>query len=163
MADEAAPATPDTPPSESEELGDGGKRALDAERKARSSAEREAKALKAKLDEIESAQLSREEKAQKLAADAEARAAAAEVAADRFRLAAKEGIDDETAELFLTSDDPDTRLKQATVLGEMLRTINGLSKKPTGLQVPAEGRNAGAPALNGDDLEQSLRRKLNIP
>lgn len=165
MADEAGTATPDSPlqeSSDSEPLGDGGKKALDAERRARNSAEREAKQLKARLDEIEAATLSKEEKAHKLAAEAEARAAAAEASAMRYKVAAKEGITDEDAELFLTGADEATLLKQATRLGELIKQVTELSKKPAGLHVPAEGRNPGAPALNGDDLEQSLRRKLGI-
>lgn len=58
-----------------DELGEGGKKALVAEREARKVAERDAAALKARVDELEAVSLSELEKAQKAAADADARAA----------------------------------------------------------------------------------------
>ena len=142
--------------SESVELGDGGKKALDAERRRASAAEREAKALKARLDEIESAQLSEAEKAKKRADEAEARALAAEAGALRWRIAAKFGITDDDAELFLTGNDEETLTRQAE------RLAARSSAKADGLYVPAEGKVPSAPALNSDDLESALRQKLNI-
>lgn len=144
--------------SESEPLGDGGKKALDAERRRANAAEREAKLLKSRLDEIESAQLSEAEKAKRRADEAEARAQAAEAGALRWRIAAKHGISDDDAELFLTGNDEDTLNRQAQRLAE--RTTP--QSKSDGLYVPAEGKVPGAPALNSDDLEVALRNKLNI-
>lgn len=160
MSEESTtPESSDTPlvQSDSAELGDGGKKALDAERRRASAAEREAKALKARLDEIESAQLSESEKAKKRAEEAEARALAAEAGALRWRIAAKYGISDEDAELFLLGTDEETLTRQA----ERLASRNSQSKND-GLYVPAEGKVPSAPALNSDDLESALRQKLNI-
>ena len=69
----AEPVANDPVPAE-EPLGEGGLKALQAERDARAAAEKQAAALQAQIDEIEAAKLSDLEKAQKLAADAEARA-----------------------------------------------------------------------------------------
>lgn len=74
------------------ELGDGGKKAIDAERRARAAAEREAKALKAKLDEIEQASLSELDKAKKAAADALAQLEAERSANLRQRIALEKGL-----------------------------------------------------------------------
>lgn len=142
--------------SDSVDLGDNGKKALDAERRRANLAEREAKALKSRLDEIESAQLSEAEKAKKRADEAEARALAAETGALRWRIAAKYGITDEDAELFLLGNDEETLTRQAERLAARSST------KADGLYVPAEGKVPSAPALNSDDLESALRQKLNI-
>lgn len=154
---ESSAETTDVVQSESAELGDGGKKALDAERRRASAAEREAKALKARLDEIESAQLSESEKAKKRAEEAEARALAAEAGALRWRIAAKYGISDDDAELFLLGTDEDTLTRQA----ERLQARTAATKND-GLYVPAEGKVPSAPALNSDGLEAALRNKLNI-
>lgn len=74
------------------ELGDGGKKALDAERRARATAEREAKAYKAKLDELEQASLSELDKAKKAAADAIAQLEAERANALRQRVALEKGL-----------------------------------------------------------------------
>ena len=147
--------------SDSVELGDGGKKALDAERRRASAAEREAKALKARLDEIESAQLSESEKAKKRAEEAEARALAAETNIQRWRKAAEQGIPDTLAELLLTGTDEDTLNRQAEAIGELLRQKSS-GPQNNGLYVPAEGKVPSAPALNSDALETALRNKLNI-
>lgn len=161
MSDETL--TPETSPtpdvqSDSAQLGDGGKKALDAERRRANQAEREAKALKARLDEIEASQLSEADKAKKRADEAEARALAAEAGALRWRIAAKHGISDDDADLFLTGTDEETLTRQAERLAE--RTTP--QSKSDGLYVPAEGKVPSAPALNSDDLESALRQKLNI-
>ena len=85
---EVVPAEPETPPTDPgatpEPLGDGGKKALDSERRARSAAEKELNAMKAKLQEIEDAKLSDLEKAKKEADDF--RATVAATAAENLRL-----------------------------------------------------------------------------
>lgn len=65
MADETVTEDPstDAPETEQPDLGDGGKRALDEERKSRRAAERELKSLQARLAEIEQQSMSATEKA----------------------------------------------------------------------------------------------------
>lgn len=117
---------------------------------------KELKDKAARLDELESAQLSESEKAKKRAEQAEARALAAEASAARWRIAAKHGISDEDAELLLTGTDEETLNRQAERLAARTPSKND------GLYVPAEGKVPSAPALNSDDLESALKSKLNI-
>jgi hypothetical protein len=107
---EPSPVTT-TEPKPADDLGDAGKQAIAAERKARKDAERKAAELAAKVDEFEKAKLSEKERAEKELADAQAaakaareEAAAAQLDALRHRIAAKNGV---PAELLtgLTEDD----------------------------------------------------------
>jgi hypothetical protein len=90
MADENE-ETEDTG-AKSEELGDAGKRALEAERKARRKAEAEAKELRDKVKQAEDAEKTELEKLQGQVADITKRAEAAEAKADRFEVAAAKGL-----------------------------------------------------------------------
>jgi glycerol-3-phosphate dehydrogenase len=104
-------------------LGEGGKKALEAERNARKAAEQVAADFKKRLDEIEAANLSDLEKAQKQAQEAQEAATKATADAARFRIAAKHGISDEDADLFLHGTDAETLERQAAAL--VARTPNG--------------------------------------
>jgi hypothetical protein len=151
---------PDTAPaveSDSEQLGDGGKKALDAERRRASAAEKQLKALQAQLADIEAAKLSDAERTalERDTAAAERDAARAELL--RYKVATKFGIADEDVALFLTGTDEETLTKQAERLADRTKaTAND------GLRVPVEGRKSSVPALNSDDLENALKRKLGI-
>lgn len=83
---EATEATTD------DQLGDAGKRAIDAERKARSAAEKNAKDLQSKLDEIERANMSELEKAQQAAQSAQAELTQYQARAMRQQVALSKGI-----------------------------------------------------------------------
>lgn len=138
----------DSQPAESDSqppLADAGKKALAEERRRAAAAEKQAKALQARLDAIEAENLSKEEKALKEAAEAVARAAQAEAEAMRWRIAAKHGISDEDAELFLTASDEETLSKQA----ERFQSL--ASKTPKGTHVPGVG-NQPAPASIADQI-----------
>jgi hypothetical protein len=139
------------PAVEDEALGEGGKKALKAEREARTAAERQAAEYKAKLDKIEAANLTDLERAQKEAADAKEAAARATTDALRFRVASQHGISEEDAELFLTGTDADTLARQATRLKERTPT----SPKPD----PTQGAQSALP-LNGDGLTEALARAV---
>lgn len=78
--------------AKSEGLGDGGKRALDAERKARRTAEKELKELRARVQEIEDGEKSEVEKLQAQVASLTKQADAAQAKADRFEVAAAKGL-----------------------------------------------------------------------
>ena len=136
-------------------LGDGGKKALDAERAARKAAEKAANDLQKRLDAINQANETAIEKAQREAKEAQEAAAKATADALRFRVAAKHGISDEDADLFLTGADEDTLARQAARLVE---------RTPTSpLPDPTQGGKGGtAPALNSNALEQALKNKLGI-
>jgi hypothetical protein len=72
-----APSATPTPETTPEPLGDGGKAALESERKARKDAEKAARDAQKKLDDIEAANLTKEQAAEKRAEQAEARESAA--------------------------------------------------------------------------------------
>jgi hypothetical protein len=109
-------------------LGENGEKALKAERERATAAEKSAAALQKKLDEIAAANLSDLERAQKDAADAQAAATKAQAEALRYRVAAKNSISDEDAELFLTGTDEETLNKQAARLVE--RAPSSSTPKP---------------------------------
>lgn len=137
-------------------LGEGGKKALSAEREARKAAEESAKALQAQLDEIKAAQMSDLEKAQAQAKTFEESASKAQAEALRWRIAAKHGISDEDAETFLTGGDEATLVRQA-------ERLSSLSTAPTTPKPDlSQGSQGEPPALNSDALENALRAKLGI-
>lgn len=113
----ATPAAPaaETPPSDSAPLGEGGKKALDAERAARKAAEDSAKQLQAQIEALNAEKLSDLEKAQKAAKDAQDVAAKATAEALRFRVASDEGIPANVAEVLLTAADEAGMRQQAAI------------------------------------------------
>lgn len=80
------------PAGDEQQLGDPGKRALDAERKSRQAAERRAREAEAKLKAAEDAEKSALERLQGQVAELTKRAEAAEAKADRFEVAAAKGL-----------------------------------------------------------------------
>lgn len=144
-------------PADTEALGEGGKKALKAEREARTAAERQAAELKARLDAIEAANMSDLERAQKAAADAQAELAKVpQLVADQLRghLKGIHAISDEDAELYLTSNDPATLLKQAVGIASRAQQT-ATTPKPDLTQGAQQ-----APALNGDALTEALARAV---
>jgi len=139
------------------QLGDGGKKAIQAEREARKAAEDAAKSLQTQLDEIKAAQMSDLEKAQAQAKSYEDAAAKATAEALRWRIAAKHGISDEDAETFLTGNDEASLTRQAERLAS-LATTAPTTPKPDRTQ----GGTGEPVALNSDALENALRSKLGI-
>lgn len=108
------------------------------------------KKLQAKLDEIESASMTDVERAKKEAEEK----VPAEVA-ERLRgyLTTLHDIDAEDAALYLTSNDPETLLKQAAGLAK--RNAAPVTPKPD----PTQGAQS-ALALNGDGLTEALARAV---
>lgn len=136
-------------------LGDGGKKALDAERAARKAAEKAAADATARLKQLESANLSDLERAQKEATEAKDALAALTKQALRDRVALTKGVPADLAE-FLSGDTEDEIAAKADVLLARLNT-------PTSPRPDASQAAGGAPlALNSDGLEQALRDKLGI-
>lgn len=105
---EAEAAAEDRP-----DLGESGKKALQAERDARKQADKKAAELQAQLDAINAEKLSDLEKAQQAQAAAEEDAADARRDALRYRLASRYEISEEDAELFLTGDTEEAMTAQA--------------------------------------------------
>lgn len=99
-----------------------------------------------RLAEIEDAQKSESQKASERIAALEAQAAQAQRDALRFKVAARFGIADEDADLFLTGADEDTITRQAERLAQ-----RSDEQKKNGNFVPREG--ATSPSVEGDDRE----------
>lgn len=107
------------------------------------------KAKAAKLDEIEQANKSEAEKLAEAKAAAERERDAAKVEAARLRVAAKHGISDEDADLFLTGTDEATLTKQAERLAQLVE------KKSTNY-VPRVGANPKPPESGEREFVRNL-------
>ena len=142
-------------PNDVAELGEGGQKALKAERDARKAAERAAADLQSQLEQIQQAQMSDLEKAQAQARSYEEAATKAQAEALRWRIAAKHGISDEDAETFLTGADEASLTRQAERLAS-LATTAPTTPKPDRTQ----GGSGEPPALNSDALEDALRNAV---
>ena len=164
MADEttaeAVESTESTEQAQSdsgEVLGDGGKRALEAERKARADAEKAAKDFKAQLDALNDAKLSETERLQKQLDALTADYKAAQVDAARNRVAAEEQI---PAGLvgYLTGDDESAIRESAKVLKS---AIAEAAKPGTPAPDPSQGASgAGAGGSTTSQFEQFFNANL---
>ena len=126
---------PDATPSKPTETVDFWKqKAREQEKKAKENAQ-----ARMELDELKKAQLSTEEKLAAELGEAAKRATLAEAEAMRWRIAARNGISDEDAELFLTGTDEDTLSKQAERFKELA------VKSPKGTHVPGVGNQPSTP------------------
>lgn len=144
---------PQGDPAEADkQLGANGEKALKAERDARATAEKSAASLQKQLDAINAANLTELERAQKAATDAQALAQASATEAMRLRVAAKHGINDEDADLFLTGADADTIERQAAAL--VARTSTG--PKPDLTQGARGAATPSDPATAFADLMKTL-------
>ena len=153
---EAAPVEPVVEQSESADiLGDGGKKALAAEREARKTAEKVAADYKTKLDQIEQASLSDLEKAQQTAKDAQDQLANLTRENLRNSVALTKGVPADLAQ-FLTGDTEEALAAQADTLLARLNTPT--TPKPD----LSQGSQNTAVALNSDGLEEALKSKLGI-
>ena len=145
------------PEGDPQALDDPGKRALIEERARADKAEKAMKALKARLDAAEAEKLTKEEKALKDAAEAAERATRAEAEAMRWRIAARNGISDEDAELFLTGSDEETLSKQAERFKELA------SKPSKGNVVPGIGNQPNTPASIANCTKACARSSAATP
>lgn len=126
----------------------------EAARKVNRDLERKLKEAQARLAELEAANMTELERAQKEAADAKAEVEKLpNLVADHLRsyLVGIHGISDEDSDLYLTSNDPAVLLKQAA--GIATRTTT--TPKPD----PTQGAQ-NALALNGDGLTEALARAV---
>jgi hypothetical protein len=164
MSEVNATTTEPTEPQEQQQgepadapLGEGGKKALEAERAARRAAEQSAAKLQAELEKINRANESALEKAQREATEARESAAKATADALRLRVAAKHGISDEDADLFLTGTDEDVLTRQAERLAARAADANTpRSPRPDRNQ----GRSPGAgPKSTADSFADFFRTK----
>lgn len=136
-------------------LEDAGKKALTAERRARAAAEKATKELQARLDAIEAEKLSKEEKATRDAAEAQAAAAKAAAEAQKWRVAAKFGIGEEDADLYLTAADEETLTRQA----ERFQQLVEAAKPGKGNVIPAAGKQPAAPPSLSEKISAAEAEK----
>ena len=141
--------------TESQELGDGGKKALQAERDARKAAERSAAEYAAKLKEIEDANLSELERTKKLAEESAAELARLRSENVRNKVAIDKGVPADLIE-FLTGDTEGDIAAKADLL--MARLNAPGTPKPD----PSQGAKGDGTALNGDPLLDTLKNKLGL-
>ncbi|MFV8173402.1 hypothetical protein [Mycolicibacterium peregrinum] len=105
--------------------------------------------LKARLDAIEAEKLSKEEKATKEATEARENAAKASAEAQKWRVAAKFGITEEDADLYLTATDEDTLIRQA----ERYQQLVAAAQPGKGNVVPGVGNQPPTPP----SLQEQIR------
>lgn len=154
MADETTePVTPE--PTEAaegatpeEQLGDAGKKALDAERAARKAAEDEHKKLVAKLKEIEDRDKSEAEKAAERLAEAEKRAAEVEARATRAEVAAATSVPVE-----ILAGPKSGSADDITAFAEALTAwaAEASKKNPNGPVIPNQGKQPDSLVSAGED------------
>lgn len=101
-----------------EPLGEGGKRALDAERKARKDAEQANAELRRQLQAAEDAKLSDLERAQKAAKDAEADAAKAAALVEKLRIVARHNLSEDDVDLLPDDAEAAERLAARLAAGQ---------------------------------------------
>ena len=149
-------------------LGEGGQKALVAERKARAAAEKSATAAQKQLDDMAKRLQAFEDRdkteAQRLTERAEAaerRAAEIESRALRLEVAAEKGLTPAQAKRLVG----ETRDELVADADELLETFKPAApaEEPTGLPSLDLGTRGTAPLpLNGDPLEAALRKSLGI-
>jgi hypothetical protein len=140
---------------DTQELGDGGKKALQAERDARKSAEKANAELAARLKEFEDSKLSDLERAQKEAAENAAELARLRSENVRNKVAIDKGVPADLVE-FLTGDTEGDIAAKADLLLARLNTPG--TPKPD----PSQGARGEAAALNGDPLLSTIKNKLGL-
>lgn len=171
VTDPAAPAAqtePPTPPNDPPaELGDAGKKALDAERDARKAAEKVARETQKELDALRQASMSEQEKAVAVA-KTEGRAEAmqalgSKLAAAEIRAAAAGRLNDEQLVTLLDGlnltafVNDDGEVDQAKVV----KFVDGIAPKTDTPVFPDLGQGARQPLASGSDpLLEALKRTV---
>lgn len=154
-------ATESTEPQQPIELGDAGKKAIDAMKAERDAARREARANSGaakKLQEIEDRDKSEIQKATDKLAALERERDDARVETMRLRVAVKHSIAEEDAELFLTGTDEDTLTRQAQRLAEREASRKAdeqtaeAERQKHGNRVPKEGTESSGSTESTSEL-----------
>jgi len=135
--------TPDT-----QGLGDAGKRALEAERKARAAAEKRAREAEAKVKEAEDADKSEVERLQSQVAELTKTAEAATARADRFEVAAAKGLSLAHARRLVGSTKEELEAD-----ADAMRSELGIGDEPKGKPTGRPQEDLKAGASNKDDGE----------
>jgi hypothetical protein len=161
----ATEAKPESPKAAEESLGEGGKKALEAERSARQQAETDLKALRSEFDGFKSS-LSEAFGVKPATGDGSDALKTMQEQLNQmqrdtsvYRLAAQHSItDEEDLELLRSAKDEAAMTKLAGRLAAKADEKPGIPK-PDSTQGGGHGT---PPALNSDGLEQALKSKLGI-
>jgi hypothetical protein len=115
------------------------------------------RAKAARLDEIEEANKTEQQKLADRLAEAEKSAQQAQTEALRFKIASKFGVSDEDADLFLTGTDEDTLTKQA----ERLAARNEEAGKPRAPKPdPNQGRVSSGTSSTADQFAAAIESQF---
>lgn len=160
MADETTAVEPveGTTPEPVEQLGEGGIKALKAERERAAAAEKLAAEREAKLKEYEDREKTEEQKTLERIAAAEKRAEALELKASRAEVAAATGV---PVDLLSNVTGPVEAIQS---FADALVAWRGDQAEAPAQEysIPAAGRRPEALALNGDGIESALKKALGI-
>lgn len=164
---EAPPQPVPTPTPTTGVLGEGGKAALDAERKAKREAEKRAKEAEDRLRVIEDSQKSDLEKAQSRTAELEKQYAASEAQRLRLHVAAEHGVSKDDLVL-LTAATEDELTVQAKRIAEIRGATAAATAPPPFASNPGQAAGNGAPPATatvaaGADLYRQHKATKNIP
>lgn len=155
----AETATPETPAvvaaKADEPLGAPGLAALKSEREAKAAAEKRAAAAEARIKEFEDAQKSEAEKQAERIAQIERENADLKTAKTYAEVANTKGVP-----AALVAGPASNSAEDIAAFADALIAFKG-EPEPQKLIVPSEGRSPDLP-LNGDGLEQSLKKALGI-
>lgn len=156
MSDEApaVEATEGATPEVSE-LGEGGKKALDAERKARAAAEKLAAEREAKIREYEDRDKSEEQKRQEERDRLERELSELTLAKNRAEVSASTQVP-----VDVLAGPASNSAEDILAFAEKLNAWRG-EQAPQRLHVPTEGAQPNL-ALNGDGIESALKNALGI-
>lgn len=177
----ATPPAPETSPETDSTagLGDAGKRALEAERKAKREAERQLKQLHTELEQLRKERMSEQERAiADAVAQAKSEAAAtygSRLVAAEFRAAAAGRLSDEQVDTLLSAldlkafldDDGDVDTDRVReYVGKIAPAPDPQPSSPADLLAGldlGQGTRGNTPGLGTTEFEQALRRQLGIP
>lgn len=150
--------TPDAPQAEPQaDLGDAGKKALDAERAAKRAAEKRAREAEARVKELEDKDKTEAEKAAARAEAAEKALAEVTAKALRLEVATEFKLDPDLHE-FLTGTDEDSLRQQAQKLAERFAATAGPRQpKPDPTQGAKPG-GSGPRMLTSDEVSEMYRQ-----
>ena len=141
------------PAESTADLGDPGKKAIEAERRERKAAERKAATLQAQLDELNAANLTELERAQRAANEATARLAEYEKTTIRQRVALNKGVPADLVDR-LRGDTED----EITADADALMALVGAPKSPR--PDPSQGPRATASGTTADQFAAALQGHL---
>lgn len=139
-------------------LGEGGKKALEAERKRASEAEKQAKALQAQLDALNDSKLTETERLQKQIEDLSTRYEQAQLAETRNRVAVAEQIPSQLVGYLAGSDEAELIDSAQTLKAAIAEATKPGTPKPDPSQ-GAQGKPAGG--TNAEQFASFLTSKLS--